>query len=632
MTMTTANETVVASNGRPSADEATTVSARRLTGGFLVLTAGTLVAKLITFAIFIYLARVLGSERYGSLEFVLAMMFAFTLPVDFGLGVYGAREIAKDPRQAPGLIREIAALRLFMALAAMLVLLGLVAVLPKPHEVRLLLLFCGLSLLGMPALFDWAFQGFQAMHWVSATTIVRQAAFALLVFVVVRPGTPLYAIGLIECASVATAAAFGLAVLRYGLRLPFPSFSFQWPTLAARWRTAAPIGMGQLAWAFLWFLPTVQLGFLTSGEGVGRFGAAHRVVMALHTFVWLYFVNLLPTMSRCASLRGRDLRDLMRRSLILVSWGGIFVAFVTGLLSERLVVLAYGPAFSGSGWLLAILIWLIPVALLSWHYRYGLIAYNLQGWDFLCTTASAVVGAALGFLLIPVMGTLGAVIAIVTANVVNLVLAAYCVQRRITRVRFLPHLAAPLTAMGLALGLFLLLAADHFWLAAGAAAAVYLVVLVACLRRQLVSISRKFAFASLKGTPVLLEPEVSSVLRSTTTANNTLIATDTASATPRISVIVPVYNDAAHLRKCVAALRNSSYPNYEIIVVDDGSTDDTPELIRDLPVRSVRLERKSGPAAARNCGAAAALGDYFFFIDADVCVKPQTLSQVVRAF
>ena len=524
MTVTTASETVAASNGRRPLDEGTSVNAHRLTGGFLVLTAGTLVAKVITFAVFTYLARVLGAERYGSLEFVLAMMFAFTLPVDFGLGVYGAREIAKDPRQASGLIREIATLRLLMALAAMLVLVGLVAVLPKPHEVRLLLFFCGLSLLGMPALFDWAFQGFQAMHWVSAITIVRQVAFAFLVFFVVRPGTPLYAVGLIECASVAAAAAFGLAVIHYRLRLPFPRFRFQWPTLAARWRTAAPIGMGQLAWAFLWFLPTVQLGFLTSGDSVARFGAAHRVVMALHTFVWLYFVNLLPTMSQCASVRGRDIRNLLRRSLILVSWGGIFVAFVTGLLSERLLVLAYGPAFSGGGWLLAVLIWLIPIALLSGHYRYGLIAYNLQSLDFLCTTASAVVGAALGFLLIPAMGSLGAVVAIVTANVVNLVLAAYCVQRRITRIRFLPHLAAPLAAMGVSLGVFFLLAADYFWLAAGAAVAVYLAVLIACQHHRMLAILRKFAFASLKGTPILMEPEISSVPESTTTTNNTLIA------------------------------------------------------------------------------------------------------------
>ena len=74
--------------------------ARRIGVNLLFLTAGECLAKLVTFAAFSYLARVLGPRHYGNIEFTLAVMVFFTLPSDLGLAVYGAREIAKNPQHA----------------------------------------------------------------------------------------------------------------------------------------------------------------------------------------------------------------------------------------------------------------------------------------------------------------------------------------------------------------------------------------------------------------------------------------------------------------------------------------------------------------------------------------------------
>jgi GT2 family glycosyltransferase len=93
----------------------------------------------------------------------------------------------------------------------------------------------------------------------------------------------------------------------------------------------------------------------------------------------------------------------------------------------------------------------------------------------------------------------------------------------------------------------------------------------------------------------------------------------------RLSVIVPAHNGAATLQRCVAALQRSDFEDVECIVVDDGSTDDTGALARALPVTLVDLERRGGPARARNQGAACAGGDLLVFIDSDVCVHRDTL-------
>ena len=101
---------------------------------------------------------------------------------------------------------------------------------------------------------------------------------------------------------------------------------------------------------------------------------------------------------------------------------------------------------------------------------------------------------------------------------------------------------------------------------------------------------------------------------------------------PLISVVVPVRNSAHFLRQCVAHLTSSTYGNMEIIVVDDASTDDTADVAEALQARVIRLENQTGPAGARNLGAEAAQGEFVFFVDADVCVHPDTVEKVVDTF
>jgi glycosyltransferase involved in cell wall biosynthesis len=99
-----------------------------------------------------------------------------------------------------------------------------------------------------------------------------------------------------------------------------------------------------------------------------------------------------------------------------------------------------------------------------------------------------------------------------------------------------------------------------------------------------------------------------------------------------ISVIVPVYNSAGYLRSCLEHLRRSTLTDYECIVVDDGSTDDSGKIADEFGFRLLTTDRRRGPAFARNLGARAATGDILFFIDADVCVYPHTLARVRANF
>ena len=103
-------------------------------------------------------------------------------------------------------------------------------------------------------------------------------------------------------------------------------------------------------------------------------------------------------------------------------------------------------------------------------------------------------------------------------------------------------------------------------------------------------------------------------------------------AAPRISVIMPVYNAERLLGECLAALRASEGAEYELLIVDDSSTDRSREIAAVAGCRVIPSGGRLGPAGARNCGVEAATGDVLFFVDSDVMVRPDTLRRLAAAF
>lgn len=101
----------------------------------------------------------------------------------------------------------------------------------------------------------------------------------------------------------------------------------------------------------------------------------------------------------------------------------------------------------------------------------------------------------------------------------------------------------------------------------------------------------------------------------------------------RLSVIIPVLNGSSVLPRCLAALAGSTRRPDQIVVVDDGSDDGTPELARSLGAEVISTRGGPlGPASARNLGAGEAVGQVLVFIDADVAVHPDTLAQIEGHF
>ena len=103
-----------------------------------------------------------------------------------------------------------------------------------------------------------------------------------------------------------------------------------------------------------------------------------------------------------------------------------------------------------------------------------------------------------------------------------------------------------------------------------------------------------------------------------------------------VSIIMPAFNAAHTLLESLRSVSQQDYPYWELLVVDDGSSDNTVELVReqafaDPRIKLLRQPFNQGVAAARNAGIAAAKGRYIAFLDSDDLWLPQKLSQQLKA-
>lgn len=98
---------------------------------------------------------------------------------------------------------------------------------------------------------------------------------------------------------------------------------------------------------------------------------------------------------------------------------------------------------------------------------------------------------------------------------------------------------------------------------------------------------------------------------------------------PKVSVIVPVYNVEKYLEECLDSVLNQTFRDYEVICVNDGSTDSSAEILNDYATKYPRIriinQENQGLSMARNNGVDAAKGEYIYFLDSDDFIHPQLL-------
>lgn len=390
---------------------------KQLFRNFLSLAGAEAFTKLVTFAAFAYMARLYGPAGYGYIEWAGTVLMCASLIVDQGFSAYGAREIAKSPSETGRLVAEVITARFILAAVAYLAVVILAYLLSANRTISQLLLIYGLSLWALPLMLQWVFQGHDRMHLVGSAQAIRQVIFVAAIFVLVRGPGDLVWVGVAEISGVAGGAIFSVWVYkRY-----FSSNSIIRPTLSARlFREGAPIGLSQVFWVLKMFGATFIVGLVATPEDTGLFAGAMRIYIAVHTFVWLYFFNLLPSLSRAWVQGPEQLAEMVRHSMRIVAGACVLVGVIWIASAPYVMTGVYGNGFLPGSAALQWLAGACIAAAISGHYRYSLIAAGYQGKEM----AGMAVGSILVVPLIPIgyfyAGTGGAAAALLAAECVVL--------------------------------------------------------------------------------------------------------------------------------------------------------------------------------------------------------------------
>jgi O-antigen/teichoic acid export membrane protein len=395
---------------------------------FLSLAGAEAFTKAITFIAFAYLARLFGASGFGHIEWAGAVLMCASLIVDQGFSSYGAREIAKCPAETPRLVAEIVTARSLFAGISYAAVLAFAFLFIDNAALRTLVLVYGVSLFILPALLQWAFQGHDRMNLVAAAQIIRQTVFVGVVFLFVRDERDLIVVGAAEVAAVACAAGFSLLMYRreFSAAESFrPCFSLKLV------REGMPIGLSQMFWVIKMFGATFIVGLVATAADTGYFAGAMRIYIALHTFVWLYFANLLPSLARAWQQGGEQFSGLVKNSLRIVVPVSLTGGLIWTMLAPPVMKTAYGEEFLAGGGALQWLAGACVAAAVSGHYRFGLIAAGFQERE-MWTSA---VGALAAVVLIPVgyrqAGTGGAAAALCAAEIIVLLLSFFIARRKL---------------------------------------------------------------------------------------------------------------------------------------------------------------------------------------------------------
>lgn len=344
--------------------------------------------KLITFAAFAYLARICGPGGFGYIEWAAAILMCASLIVDQGFSSYGAREIAKNPDETGRLVAEIVSARFLLAATSFIAIVVFAFTFVREESVLKLVLAYGLSLWTLPLLLQWVFQGHDRMKLVAIAQILRQTVFVAVVITMVRRADDLVFVGFAEVAGVTVAAFFTVWMYR---RYFAGNISLR-PTLSRRlFFEGAPIGMSQAFWVVRMFGATLILGLVATADDTGYFAGAMRIFIALHTFVWLYYFNILPSLSRAWIEGQARFAALIQRSMRIVIVASIGVGLGWVLLAPWVMTTAYGESFASGGGALQWLAGAWVSAAISGHYRFGLIAAGRQKQEMLTSAIGAIV-------------------------------------------------------------------------------------------------------------------------------------------------------------------------------------------------------------------------------------------------
>jgi len=403
---------------------------------FLSLTGGELVGKVSGFIAFTYLARSLSPEDYGGVELAFGLLALFAIVVDFGFGPIGAKAIANSKNNATAISEEILSSRILLAIGSIPVMIFIGATLDLSDSAKFLIIIMSFSLLFTACHQKWIPQGLEKMNLVSASQALKMSVFMVCIVLLVENEEQIYAIGLIEILACAVTGLYFLAIQKKHLNTVSIVSSFG--RIRSLFGQARFIGGSIMVWSLTQNIPIIALAVLVGPIEVAWYGAASRIANALSSFSMVYHFNMYPTVAERLTTSGDAYTEFSEPSMKITAWGGIFVAFLFTVIAEPICTFVFGSEYASASVTLTILIWIIPITILSAHARWLLIAANKQHLSMIARSAGCAACLFFTLILAPYFKAPGAAVAMITAFLIVWLLEHIMAARHVVGIPIRP--------------------------------------------------------------------------------------------------------------------------------------------------------------------------------------------------
>lgn len=423
--------------------------------GSAFLGSAEIAVRTIGFFVSIYIARVFGVAVFGKLSFAIATSAYFALLSVLGLDIFGTREVAAHSKNIPYIVGRITTIRAFLSAGAFLLMLLFAMLIPKPADVKLLLVLTGLPIfLGFLSI-EWVFQGREKMGELATARVIRQVIYAGLVFLLISNPQQVYLVPIFITAGLVAMLAYlwqrYLSTMHIELGIDKDYYRFAM-------RSALPIGIAGFMITIYHSSDTLMLSFMKSDTAVGIYNAAYKFILVVAALRHLSMQAMFPRMSSLYAKKKDDFRELCSQAeqvmLAVITPAVIILAF----LAPNLITLAYGQSYSAASQVFIYLLGGVWFLYASFVFPNALNVVGKEKQYLWVTVAGAAGNLLFNFLLIPHYGVVGAAIGTIAAESAILI-SSYIMSRSYTKIRIVPLMAPPITAGAAMIGTIYLL---HF--------------------------------------------------------------------------------------------------------------------------------------------------------------------------
>ncbi|MFN2508034.1 MAG: oligosaccharide flippase family protein [Chthoniobacterales bacterium] len=412
-------------------EETNDASAGRVVQSILYIGGGTILARIVAFFATAYLARTLAPAGFGIIGFASALFVYFSLLVSGGINAVGAREVAHRPDEASSIAASVTLARLALALLAAAGIALLALFLPKPPEVKLVVLLMAPLAVTLALDTSWAYKGLERNGRVCLALVFAQLIYLAAVWAFVRgPGD----IALVPIAQLA--GELGAALL---LLIPLLRWGRLRLDLHEAWRILAMtrfLAVTKLLRALIFTFDLVLIGFWLGETDAGLYTAPYRICFLLLAIAATIQVAYLPAMTRASRHGSHETSAVADRSLALQAAVG--APFVVGgiLLAAPLLTGLFGADYRPAADCFRLLLLSVGFIFLHSALHNVFVAHhrmNVEMWNMAAAAAANVV---LNLLLIPRFGLTGAAAATAAAEGLYCIGAVATIYRMKIRLGF----------------------------------------------------------------------------------------------------------------------------------------------------------------------------------------------------